>query len=368
MLPRQRVTRFQHRLRRGRTALGSDILRGGVNGCGGIGPVMKVAHLAESFGMHCEIHGNGAPNLAVCGAIRNSRWYERGLLHPFLDYDELPPYLLRQIDPLDADGCVPMPPGPGLGEEIQNALAMDASAVYVLSDHAQYAFRAGADGTPTLWWRAQYDRGSARKVGSIDQGSGTTPTLIGARWIAFADNADGRINAVVMRRDALKPGERRELCKVPLFREGASATDNSMIGWGRSILIENNAGYESAHTQRDWRKVAGGVMRIDIRADESGCDVVWSSPIHAPSSVAKLAAGNGLAYFYTFDLAKDGAGRQVIDWSLVGLDFKTGKVAVRIPTGRGKGFDNNWSSLSLSPQGELYAGTTGGLVQVRHTM
>ena len=90
-----------------------------------------LAHLAESFGMHCEIHGNGAPNLAVCGAIRNTRWYERGLLHPFLDYDELPPYLLRQIDPLDADGCVPMPPGPGLGEEIDHAyIAAHAVATY----------------------------------------------------------------------------------------------------------------------------------------------------------------------------------------------------------------------------------------------
>lgn len=109
----------------------SDILRAGVNGCGGIGAVMKVAHLAESFGLHCEVHGNGAPNLAVCGAIRNTTWYERGLLHPFLDYDELPPYLLRQIDPLDADGCVPMPPGLGLGEEIDHAyIARHTVATY----------------------------------------------------------------------------------------------------------------------------------------------------------------------------------------------------------------------------------------------
>jgi L-alanine-DL-glutamate epimerase-like enolase superfamily enzyme len=96
----------------------SDILRAGVNGCGGIGPTLKVAHLAESFGMHCEIHGNGAPNLAVCGAIRNSRWYERGLLHPFLDYDEVPAYLHAIIDPMDGDGMVAMPTGPGLGEQI----------------------------------------------------------------------------------------------------------------------------------------------------------------------------------------------------------------------------------------------------------
>jgi L-alanine-DL-glutamate epimerase-like enolase superfamily enzyme len=96
----------------------SDILRAGVQGTGGISPTMKVAHLAESFGLSCEVHGNGAPNLAVCGAIRNSRWYERGLLHPFLNYDEVPPYLNQLIDPMDADGFVHLPQRPGLGEDI----------------------------------------------------------------------------------------------------------------------------------------------------------------------------------------------------------------------------------------------------------
>nr|HEK5591237.1 enolase [Klebsiella pneumoniae] len=70
-----------------------DILRAGANGVGGITPTMKVAALAESFGMDCEVHGNGAASLAVVGAIRNCRWYERGLLHPFLDYDEPAAYL-----------------------------------------------------------------------------------------------------------------------------------------------------------------------------------------------------------------------------------------------------------------------------------
>ncbi len=36
-----------------------DILRAGANGVG-ITPTMKVAALAESFGMDCEVHGNGA--------------------------------------------------------------------------------------------------------------------------------------------------------------------------------------------------------------------------------------------------------------------------------------------------------------------
>ncbi|YCH32258.1 mandelate racemase family protein [Erwinia sp. D4-22] len=98
-----------------------DILRAGANGVGGISPTMKVAALAEAFGMDCEIHGNGAASLAVVGAIRNCRWYERGLLHPFLDYDDVPPYLNALIDPMDEQGFVHLPTRPGLGEDINFA-------------------------------------------------------------------------------------------------------------------------------------------------------------------------------------------------------------------------------------------------------
>ncbi|MCW2488346.1 mandelate racemase family protein [Candidatus Symbiopectobacterium sp. NZEC127] len=95
-----------------------DILRAGVQGVGGLSPTMKVAALAEAFGMDCEIHGNGAPNLNVVGAIKNCRWYERGLLHPFLNYEEPAAYLNSIIDPMDDDGFVHLPQRPGLGEDI----------------------------------------------------------------------------------------------------------------------------------------------------------------------------------------------------------------------------------------------------------
>lgn len=95
-----------------------DILRAGVPGVGGITPALKVAHLAEAFGMDCEVHGNGAANLAVCAAIKNCRWYERGLLHPFLEYDDVPAYLHALSDPMDHDGYVHLSQKPGLGEDI----------------------------------------------------------------------------------------------------------------------------------------------------------------------------------------------------------------------------------------------------------
>lgn len=246
------------------------------------------------------------------------------------------------------------------GEEIQNALSMDSRAVYVLSDHAQYAFATDESGRPVQLWRSAYDRGTGRKIGSINQGSGTTPTLLGDRWITFADNADGRINIVVLRRSDGSP-----ICKVPVFKDGASATDNSMIGWGRSIILENNAGFKSAYEQKDWNAVAGGVVRVDIRADESGCDTVWTSSLKVPSVVPKLSAASGIAYFYSFDLVKGPDGQPMQDWSIAGLDFRTGRQILKIPTGRGRKFDNNWASMSIAPNGDFYAGVTGGLIQVR---
>ena len=247
------------------------------------------------------------------------------------------------------------------GEEIQNAVAMDARAVYVISDHAQYAFAADAAGKPRVLWRWAYDRGSARKVGSINQGSGTTPTLIGDDWITFTDNADGRINVVVLRRGSLAPGAGRLVCKLPVFFTGASATDNSLIGWGRSIVAENNAGYSNAVSQKDWGAIRGGVTRIDIRDDESGCDVVWTSPLVSPSVVPKLASRSGVVWFTSFAPAPGGDQ----DWALVGLDFATGREVVRVPTGRGRAWNNNWGAIAIHPDGTLYQAGSAGLVQVR---
>ncbi|GAB2881022.1 mandelate racemase family protein [Uliginosibacterium flavum] len=96
----------------------SAITRAGVPGVGGITPTLKVAYMADAFGMNCEVHGNGAANLAVCAAIKNCQWYERGLLHPFLEYDEVPAYLNSLADPMDADGFVHLSQKPGLGEDI----------------------------------------------------------------------------------------------------------------------------------------------------------------------------------------------------------------------------------------------------------
>ena len=96
-----------------------DMVRGGVGDVGGITPLVKVAHLAEAFGMHMEVHGGGVGNLHVlCAMATPGLYYERGLLHPFVDYDAPPPWLNESVDPMDDEGYVHVSPKPGLGMDI----------------------------------------------------------------------------------------------------------------------------------------------------------------------------------------------------------------------------------------------------------
>ena len=107
----------------------SDISRGGVRDLGGITPLVKTAHLCESFGVRMEVHGGGPGNLhALCAMGFPGQYYERGLLHPFIDYDAVPPWLNELPDPMDDQGFVHVSEKPGLGLDI-NFDYIDANLV-----------------------------------------------------------------------------------------------------------------------------------------------------------------------------------------------------------------------------------------------
>lgn len=91
-----------------------DVLRGGITGS------HKLAGLCEAVGVKLEMHMSGFGNLQILGATSEDvcEYYERGLEGPGLDYDEVPPYWKESGDPMDADGFVRVPEGPGLGYQI----------------------------------------------------------------------------------------------------------------------------------------------------------------------------------------------------------------------------------------------------------
>lgn len=91
-----------------------DVLRGGITAA------RKTAAVCEAYGVKCEMHMSGFGNLQVLGSTSEDtcEYYERGLLAPGVDYDASYPYLKQPCDPLDADGYVRVPQGPGMGYDV----------------------------------------------------------------------------------------------------------------------------------------------------------------------------------------------------------------------------------------------------------
>jgi hypothetical protein len=247
------------------------------------------------------------------------------------------------------------------GEEIQNSFSVAEDGVSIVSDHALYSFRAAADGTPVVQWRQTYDRGTGTKPGSVNQGSGTTPDLFGDGYVAITDNADDRMHVVVYRRGNDVPDGQREVCRIPVFGSGQSTTDNSLITWGNSLVVENNYGYENLTSLTFGRSVVGGATRIDVRKDGSGCDTVWQSAVRSPSVVPKLSSANGLLYFYE----KEPNALGIDAWYLTAVDFRTGAIRWKKLTGTGPAYDNNWAPITIGPDGTAYIGVFNGIVAVR---
>jgi hypothetical protein len=245
-------------------------------------------------------------------------------------------------------------------EEIQNSLSADKDGMYVITDYALYYMKADQDGMPTTIWKETYLRGNKYHYGNINNGSGSTPTLMdderGRRYVAITDAGEDRTGLVVYRREENVVGP-RQICRVPLFDEGASAVEISPIGWGRSIIAKNDAGYRSAFHGTSVAKIAGGVMRIDIRQDDSGCDVVWTSAERVPAVVSKLST-NGLVYFYSLQQQADGENA----WHFIALDFVTGKPVFKQLIGVGRTFDINWGSPAIATDGTVYQGILDGII------
>jgi len=251
-----------------------------------------------------------------------------------------------------------------LGEEIENSFAVDEDGgVYIVSDLALYRFDADATGAPSITWREVYQNTGAVKPGQVNAGSGTTPTLLGTDWVAITDNADP-MNVVVYRRQRDVSGTRL-VCEQPVFSAGAGSTDNSLIGAGRSLIVENNYGYTDPFVTINGQSTNAGLERVDIDADGEGCHLVWHSDERAPTVVPKLSLKNGLIYTYTKDPEP---GPTFADaWYLTAIDFATGETRWKQLAGTGLWYNNNYAPITIGPDGSAYIGVLGGLVKLHDT-
>jgi hypothetical protein len=254
--------------------------------------------------------------------------------------------------------------------------------VYIVSDRALYRFDADPKGAPAVSWRIVYPNSQIHKPGQSDAGSGTTPTLMGRKWVAITDNADP-MDVVVYRRAKAIPkpkkktkgkhrkAKRRLVCRAAVFGKGAGSTDNSLIGTNRSLVVENNYGYVISAGDLAGAESVPGLTRIDVVKKKRGkharkrkrrprfrCRTVWTSGERAPSVVPKLSLANGLVYTYTKPPRSD----DLDAWYLTTLDFRTGRTVYRRLAGTGFGFNNNYAPVTLGPDGTAYVGVLGGVV------
>lgn len=244
------------------------------------------------------------------------------------------------------------------GEQVTNSVATDETGgMYVVSTHALYRLDATDAGRPEVTWREVYNRGTRLKPGNLSQGSGTTPTLLGDRWVAINDNADPQTNVLVY--DRREGATDRLHCTQPVLAHDAGTTDNSLVAAGNSFIIENNYGYSGPTSTMLGQTTTPGLARVMVEDDD--CNVAWTNDSIAPSSVAKASLGNGLLYAYT----KPKAGNTFDAWYLTAIDIRTGKTVWSRLTGTGIQWNNHYAAIYLGPEGTAYIATLAGLVRIK---
>jgi hypothetical protein len=143
--------------------------------------------------------------------------------------------------------------------------------------------------------RSRWGRKTCGKLGQRRRNAGTrcpVPKVACHPYLAIVDNNDVRERLLVYRVRGTA-GSKRLICEVPLFSAGASAAEDAPIGVGDTIVVENTYGYDyTDYRGSRLRQLPGGLTRVDVRPDGSGCATVWTNPIRG-SGLAKLSIHDG---------------------------------------------------------------------------
>jgi hypothetical protein len=258
------------------------------------------------------------------------------------------------------------PSNAGKPEKIGNSFAIDESGgVFVVSEEALYRFDATGHGRPRITWRERYNRGHRLKPGQVNFGSGTTPTLIRSAHdkhgglIAILDNADPSMHVDVYPRG--RTGSHRAICSLPIFtgHKRANSDENNLISLGSRLWAENNYGEPGPVKVTN---TTPGMEEVRLGGGH-GCHKGWeSNGVRIPSAVSKVSARSGLVYTYTHPFQRAGAAEA---WYITAVNARTGRVVWSRLAGVGPDFNNFYSPVTIGPDGTLYVGVVGGVVELR---
>ena len=244
---------------------------------------------------------------------------------------------------------------------IQNSFAVDGDQALVATNRKMVGLEADKTGKPSVIWQQTYRNSGISKPGQFDDGTGTTPTVLPGGYVAITDNADP-MNVVVYRTARGIADSKRVVCEQPVFAAGASATENSLIGVGDSLIVENNYGYDIFGFQTGAVQSVAGVARVDIDADKKGCHIAWTNNEIVPSVISKASIASGLIHTYTREVDPNG----VQAWYWTAIDFHTGLTQYKQLAGTGPRWNNHYAAVAVGPDGTEYtSGFPGGLWSIK---
>ena len=279
---------------------------------------------------------------------------------------------------------------PNTREEIQNSFSVSDDGVFVLSNVALYKFffnekTKQIEMNPN--WVDAFEEGEllypndfSFKPGHLNNGGGTTPTLMDDRFVAIGDNDTSQININIYDQ---KTGSL--VFRHKLFKDGASACENSIVAYKNSFVIANTYGYVDPFNINE---TPGGIMKFDF--NESTQAFEWNKNWPATglfdpkTATPKLSAGNGLIYVYNRS-DQEFNGHQ--DWQLTAIDFRTGyrvfyirpyfdkkqfkdnvgaimkKSSLGTKNYDRKVFNNIWATYAFGPNNSIYIGAYRGFIK-----
>ncbi|KAH6625476.1 hypothetical protein C7974DRAFT_434556 [Boeremia exigua] len=258
---------------------------------------------------------------------------------------------------------------------VENAFALSGSIVYVLTgpagsnDHANatghlYALQATSEGDGVkIIYKEEYDAGDSVKPGGVARGSGSSPGLLGDEYVAFTDNANGRINTLFFKQVKETSSGSNLVCKAPMFAVNASSTDNAIGGYFNgetySVFVTNMYGaptvispYNSSASvdspSQNVSMPASGLARVDFDPVTGLCKTTWEVDLRA-TGIPTLSTASGLVYQYSQDPEQALNGSYA--WYFTAIDYRTGEIVWRV-------------CIALGPDGAVYSWVSGGVVKI----
>ena len=279
---------------------------------------------------------------------------------------------------------------PETREEIQNSFSIGPDGVYIVSNIALYKFRFNDEKKviemDANWQKTFNETGDliypndgTQKKGQLNDGSGTTPTLMDDRFVIIADNDARQINVNIY---AQKDGHL--VGRHSVFAKDSSACENSIVAYKNSLFIGNTSNYIDPFDSND---TPGGIDRFDYdeQTGKFASKENWPvEHIDAKTATPKMSTETGVIYVYNREEESDDGHP---DWQLTAIDYETGRKVFYLRPEFEKGefndnisflmkwfslglknydqkvFNNIWATYTFGPNNSIFIGAYRGFLK-----